>query len=62
MADERRKSVRIDENLNKAINTLAGYHDARADEVVAMAISKLWAETFPGTKMPGQPQTKPRRK
>ena len=61
MADERKKSVRIDEDLNKAINTLAGFHDLRADKVVAMAISKLWQETFPGTPLPGEP-TKPRRK
>lgn len=62
MADERRKSVRIDEDLNKAINTLAGFHDLRADKVVAMAIDKLWRETFPNTAMPGQKGGKGRKK
>jgi hypothetical protein len=61
MPDERKKSVRIDENLNKAINTLAGFYDQRADKVVARAINKLWQETFPGTPFPAEP-TKPARR
>jgi hypothetical protein len=65
MADDRKKSVRVDENLNKAINTLAGYYDVRADKVVGMAIAKLWSETFPATPLPGATDEKarpPRRK
>lgn len=61
MADDRKKSVRIDENLNKAINTLAGYDGTRADQVVAKAIQRLWQETFPATPFPGEP-TKPIRR
>lgn len=52
MPEERNKSVRINERLNKAINTLAGYHDIRADEVVAAAVALLWEKTFPGVAMP----------
>ncbi len=52
MADERNKSVRIDGQLNKAINALAGYLDLRSDEVVAQGIAMLWDKTFPSVAMP----------
>lgn len=54
MPEERNKSVRINEQLNKAINTLAGYLDLRADQVVGQGISLLWQQTFPNTAMPTQ--------
>lgn len=58
MSDDRNKTVRIDEELSKAIKTLSGYFDLRNDEVVAMAIRELWERTFPKIPMPGQQKRK----
>lgn len=52
MSEARNKSVRINEQLNKAINALAGYLDLRADEVVAQGIALLWERTFGKVAMP----------
>ncbi len=52
MNDDRRKTVRIDETLNRSIKTLAGYMDVRADEVVAEAVKLLWGKHFGKTPMP----------
>lgn len=53
MGDERSKTVRIDDQLSKAIKTLSGYFDIRNDEIVAQAIEELWEKTFPKVPMPG---------
>ncbi|MCQ3950067.1 MAG: hypothetical protein DPW14_09625 [Planctomycetes bacterium] len=62
MDDGRNKTVRIDDQLNKAVKALAGYFDSRADEVVAKAITLLWEKTFPGVAMPAQEPTAKKRK
>ena len=54
MVEERKKTVRIDDELSKAIKTLSGYFDVRNDEVVALAVRELWDKTFPKVPMPGQ--------
>jgi hypothetical protein len=53
MGDDRHKTVRIDDELSKAIKTLSGYFDVRNDEIVATAIRELWERTFPKVPMPG---------
>jgi hypothetical protein len=54
MGDDRNKTVRIDDELSKAIKTLSGYFDVRNDEIVATAVRELWARTFPNVPMPGE--------
>ena len=60
MTDARNKTVRIDDQLNKAVKALAGYFDTRTDEVVAKSIALLWEKTFPGVAMPS-PEKKARK-
>ncbi len=52
MVDTRNKSVRIDEKLNRALKALAGFYDARSDEILEKALTLLWEKTFPGIAMP----------
>lgn len=54
MADNRTKSVRIEEPLHQTLKTLAGYLNMTMDDVITESAAKLWAETFPKIPMPGE--------
>jgi hypothetical protein len=54
MADNRTKSVRMEENLHQTLKTLAGYLNKTMDEVIEEGAKRLWAETFPNVPMPGE--------
>lgn len=62
MADNRTKSVRMEEGLHQTLKTLSGYLGMTMDEVIAEGAKRLWSETFPKVPMPGeQPKRKRKR-
>ena len=62
MADNRTKSVRMEEGLHQTLKTLSGYMGMTMDEVIGEGAKRLWAEIFPKVPMPGtQPKGKRKR-